>query len=199
MLSSSTYTRPTPSSGPTSSPVACRYPTLNSTPLAARSNMPHHSPASKAVSLSIDSQAAIGAVSCPGYPYQAPLPRHPQNHVRPASLGLISPGRVDTQSARHHWQRTCFRRSKARCRGQPSRRIQIPLVVSPPALRDPRQTPPGVAGLAQTESDSPLSSATRLSAIFAAPRHVATCLFKMKLAPGPPNLASPRTGAMPTV
>ena len=52
----------------------CPCPTQNYMRPATCSNMPHVSPLPlKVVSLSIDSEAAIGAISRPGYSYQAPL------------------------------------------------------------------------------------------------------------------------------
>ena len=80
---------------------------------------------------------------------------------------------------------------------------RLPLVLLAPPLADPRPTPPGAAGLAQTKG--------RLSVL---PHHKALCHLhppsprsytslsdeaSRLLPPGPSKLASPRPGALPSV
>lgn len=66
---------------------------------------PRPSPHSKAVSLSIDNQATISTISCPGYSYvHGPPPsRHPQRYNHAVLLRLCSPSRTDAWALRHHW------------------------------------------------------------------------------------------------
>ena len=55
---------------------------------AARSSMPHPPPPPKVVSLAVDNQATMWAISRPGYSYQASLIRD----IRKATSTLLSSG-----------------------------------------------------------------------------------------------------------
>ena len=116
------------------------------------------------------------------------------------SRGLRSTSRVGARPLMHRWQRPCRRCHKVRRRKQPLRWLP-PWPCS--HLRSQIRSQewqvwhkPGVG--------FPPPPSTKTWAIFSLPRHVAACLFRMKLAaswmpPGPLELAPPRTEALPTV
>ena len=151
----------------------------------------------KVVSLSIDNQATISAISRPGYSYLA----HLLHDIRNATIALSHSGCI-TQVG---WtpghsgitgNDLADAAAKLAAEGTPS--VDFPWSYSHLCSQVRSQLLQEWQTWHKPRDDFPFSPSTKLSAIFALPRHAATRLFQMKLSVsyllGHPNWHRPEPG-----